>query len=60
MRSKGHLLTTEFNGRRGAEAVTVGTCACRKWKKTGSSQTQVRAAYRTHIASVKRKAAKGS
>lgn len=60
MRSKGHILKTEWNGRRGPEAVTVGTCICRKWKKTGSSQTEVRGAYRTHLADVKRKAARSS
>lgn len=59
MRSKGHKLKTQWNGRRGDDAQTTGTCECRKWKKSGPSQEAVRALYRTHVADEKRKTSKG-
>lgn len=60
MRSKGHKLKTEWNGRRGDEAVTTGTCLCRKWKKTGPSQESVRRAYRSHVTAAKKTTARPS
>lgn len=59
MRNKGHKLKTEWNGRRGADAVTVGTCECGKWKKAGSSQETVRNAYRSHLTSTRRRSLSG-
>lgn len=58
MRSKGHKLKTEWNGRRGDDAVTTGTCECRKWTRSGKSQEAVRGAYRTHVASAKSRASR--
>ena len=58
MRSKGHKLKTEWNGRRGEDARTTGTCECRKWRKVGPSQEAVRRDYRTHVADAKKKAAR--
>ena len=58
MRKQGHKLKTEWNGRRGADAVTTGTCLCGKWTKTADSQEKVRAAYRTHVAGAAKRTAK--
>jgi len=56
MRLQGHKLTTTWNRVRGNGAVTTGTCQCKKWKATGSSQVEVRAQYNQHVADSKKTA----
>ncbi len=53
-RKQGHKLATTWNGRRGVDAVTTGTCLCKKWQTTGPSQVAVRNEYNKHLAAAKK------
>lgn len=48
MRLAGHKLTIEWNGERGVESASTGTCTC-GWQESGSSQEVVRSEYRWHL-----------
>ena len=48
MRIKGHKLTVEWSGERGAESTSTGYCTC-GWEESASSQRVVRQEYRWHL-----------
>lgn len=56
---RAHALTVEWNGERGEESSSTGTCRC-GWEESASNQREVRFEYREHLKSVKRAAAKTS
>lgn len=45
---KGHKLTIEWNGERGLESASTGTCIC-GWQESGSNRDIVRDEYAYHI-----------
>jgi hypothetical protein len=48
MRLKGHKLSIEWNGERGRESSSTGTCIC-GWSESGSSREVVRDEYAVHL-----------
>ena len=49
LRLRGHRLTLEWSGEYGAESSSTGYCSC-GWTESASSQREVRAEYRYHLA----------
>lgn len=52
LRAKGHKLSLEWSGERGAESSSTGRCSCGEWEEAASSQGEVRHEYRWHLARV--------
>lgn len=54
-RISGHKLTVIWNGEKGDERASTGTCECGEWEESASTAYEVRNEYRFHLETIREK-----